>query len=123
MILHLLYSANIIAYLCLKIYFLKMSISQVYINWMYMIFMYLIPFGLLAFFNIQIYREVQRANSLRAHLTRSQKKEIRLVMMLFCVVIIFFLCNSLALVISIMEVRQDCTSRDHEYTYRSPGGR
>ena len=76
-----------------------------------MIFMYLIPFGLLALFNIQIYREVQRANSIRAHVTRSQKREIRLVMMLFCVVIIFFLCNSLALVDNIMEVRQNCRRR------------
>ena len=80
-------------------------IMQVYINWMYMIFMYIIPFGLLAVFNILIYMEVRRANSLRAQLTRVQKREIGLAMMLFCVVIIFFLCNSLALVVSILEVR------------------
>ena len=39
---------------------------------------------------------------------RTQKREMGLAMMLFCVVIVFFLCNILALVVNLLEV-QYCT--------------
>ena len=37
-------------------------------------------------------------------LVRSQRKEMGLAMMLFCVVAIFFICHILALVVNILEV-------------------
>jgi hypothetical protein len=43
---------------------------EVYINWLYLIFLYLFPFTLLAVFNILIYSEVRRANTIRASLSR-----------------------------------------------------
>ena len=75
-------------------------------------------------------REVRRANKIRAQLSRNQKREIGftqsaiclflffssqnrcpywssfagLAIMLFCVVIVFFCCNFLALVVNILEV-------------------
>jgi len=76
---------------------------EIYITWMYLIFLYLVPFTLLAVFNILIFREVRRANKVRAQLSRNQKREIGLAIMLFCVVIVFFFCNFLALVVNILE--------------------
>jgi hypothetical protein len=38
-------------------------------------------------------------------LVRTQKREMGLAMMLFCVVIVFFFCNILALVVNLLEVR------------------
>ena len=47
---------------------------------------------------------MRRANTERANLTRLQKKEIGLATMLMVVVVVFFLCNILALVVNILEV-------------------
>ena len=77
---------------------------NVYINTMYLVFMYVVPFTSLAVFNLLIYREVKRANKERARLTRLQQKEIGLATMLMVVVLVFFLCNFLALVINVLEV-------------------
>lgn len=79
---------------------------SVYITWMYLVVMYIIPFCSLAVFNLIIYHEVRRANSERARLTRLQQKEIGLATMLMVVVIAFFLCNVLALVVNILELNQ-----------------
>ena len=49
---------------------LNYPVWQVYINWLYLIFLYLFPFSLLAVFNILIYSEVRRANTIRASLSR-----------------------------------------------------
>ena len=38
-------------------------------------------------------------------LLRNQKRELGLATMLLCVVVVFFLCNFLALVVNILEVR------------------
>ena len=51
-----------------------------------------------------IYREVRRATRARAQLSRNQKRELGLATMLLCVVVVFFLCNFLALVVNILEV-------------------
>ena len=77
---------------------------NVYITWLYLVVMYIVPFSCLALFNLLIYREVRRANSARASLTRLQQKEIRLATMLMVVVVVFFVCNLLALVVNILEV-------------------
>ena len=47
--------------------------------------------------------QVRRANKERQRLSRLQKKEIGLATMLLCVVVVFFLCNILALVSNICE--------------------
>ncbi|XP_022919628.2 FMRFamide receptor [Onthophagus taurus] len=78
--------------------------KSVYINWCYLIFIYLIPFLALAYLNICIYIQVRIANRERARLSRNQKREIGLATMLLCVVIVFFVCNLLPLVINIIEV-------------------
>ena len=77
---------------------------NIYITWLYLVVMYIVPFTCLAVFNLLIYTEVRRANSARASLTRLQKKEIGLANLLMVVVIVFFVCNILALVVNILEV-------------------
>lgn len=57
----------------------------------------------LSFFNIMIYRQIRRANKERLRLSRSEKREISLAVMLMGVVIVFLLCNILALILNIME--------------------
>lgn len=47
--------------------------------------------------------QVRRANQERQRLSRLQKKEIGLATMLLCVVVVFFLCNFLALVNNVLE--------------------
>lgn len=76
---------------------------SVYVNWSYFVVMYVLPFGGLAVLNAAIYRQVRRANRERARLSRLQKKEIGLATMLLCVVVVFFLCNLLALVNNVLE--------------------
>lgn len=47
--------------------------------------------------------QVRLANQVRQRLSRLQKKEIGLATMLLCVVVVFFLCNFLALVNNVLE--------------------
>jgi len=74
-----------------------------YVHWMYLIFNGFIPFASLSFFNIMIYRRIRRANKERMQLSRSEKREISLAVMLMGVVIVFLICNVLALILNIME--------------------
>ncbi|KAG8227500.1 hypothetical protein J437_LFUL002389 [Ladona fulva] len=76
---------------------------SVYVNWSYLVVMYVLPFGGLAVLNAAIYRQVRRANRERQRLSRLQKKEIGLATMLLIVVVVFFLCNLLALVNNVLE--------------------
>lgn len=76
---------------------------NIYIHWLYLIFIYFIPFFSITFFNTMIYRQVRKANRERQRLSRTEKREIGLATMLFCVVIVFLCCNILALVINIIE--------------------
>ena len=46
----------------------------------------------------------RRANAERAQLSRVQQREIRMATMLMIVVLVFFMCNVLALVINLLEV-------------------
>ncbi|XP_066151033.1 FMRFamide receptor [Euwallacea fornicatus] len=75
----------------------------VYIHWMYLICMYLVPFWSLAILNIAIYRQVQSANRERQRLSRLQQRDIGLASMLMRVVVVFFICNLLPMVINIVE--------------------
>jgi hypothetical protein len=79
----------------------------IYIHWLYLVFIYFIPFLGLMFFNAMIYQQVRKANRERQRLSRTEKREIGLATMLFCVVIVFLSCNILALVINIIEVAYD----------------
>jgi hypothetical protein len=77
---------------------------SVYYTWAYLIFMFFIPFSCLAIFNLLIFRQVKIANSERSRMSRQEQKEIGLATMLMVVVIVFFLCNVLALVVNILEL-------------------
>lgn len=76
---------------------------NIYIHWLYLVFVYFIPFSGLMFFNAMIYQQVRKANRERQRLSRTEKREIGLATMLFCVVIVFLCCNILALLINIIE--------------------
>eukprot|EP00095_Tigriopus_kingsejongensis_P005525 maker-scaffold282_size228295-snap-gene-1.19 protein:Tk05525 transcript:maker-scaffold282_size228295-snap-gene-1.19-mRNA-1 annotation:"fmrfamide receptor" len=76
---------------------------SVYITWLYLVVMYIVPFTCLAAFNLRIYLQIRKANVERAQLSRVQQREIRLATMLMIVVLVFFVCNVLALIINILE--------------------
>ena len=78
---------------------------------MYLVVMYIVPFTCLAAFNLRIYMQIRRANTERAQLSRMQQREIRMATMLMIVVLVFFMCNVLALVINLLEVRQTTAVR------------
>lgn len=75
----------------------------VYIHWMFLVFHYFLPFTSLAILNACIYKQVRRANAERQRLSRLQRREIGLATMLLCVVMVFFLCNVLSLVLNLLE--------------------
>uniref|UniRef100_A0A1B0CRX1 G-protein coupled receptors family 1 profile domain-containing protein n=2 Tax=Lutzomyia longipalpis TaxID=7200 RepID=A0A1B0CRX1_LUTLO len=83
---------------------------EIYIHWLYLIFIYVLPFSQLAILNALIYAQVRRANRERQRLSRTEKREIGLATMLLCVVIVFFLCNVLAMINNIMEAFYDTTN-------------
>lgn len=75
----------------------------IYVHWGYLIVNEFIPFFGLTVFNVLIYLQVRKANRERQRLSRSEKREIGLATMLLFVVVVFFACNCLALVINIHE--------------------
>ena len=76
----------------------------VYITWMYLVFMYFIPFSTLAVFNLMTWLEMRRAIARRAQLSTQEQKEHNLATMLLVVVLVFFVCNLLPLVVNILEL-------------------
>ena len=66
--------------------------------------MYIIPFLSLAVFNLLIFLEIRRASARRAMLSTQEKKEHNLATMFLVVVLVFFICNMLPLVVNILEV-------------------
>jgi hypothetical protein len=90
---------------CIQATDLRANVTYIYIyiHWLYLIFINFIPFLGLMFFNAMIYRQVRKANRERQRLSRTEKREIGLATMLFCVVIVFLSCNILALIINIIE--------------------
>ena len=77
---------------------------SIYVTWMYLVFMYIVPFSCLAVFNLLIFLEIRRATLQRAMLTSQEKKEHNLATMFLVVVMVFFICNSLSLIVNILEV-------------------
>lgn len=84
----------------------------IYVHWCYLIVNEFIPFFGLTVFNVLIYLQVRKANRERQRLSRSEKREIGLATMLLFVVIVFFVCNCLALVINIHEAFYGATDDD-----------
>ena len=77
---------------------------SIYVTWMYLVFMYIIPFATLAIFNLLTWLEMRRAIARRAHLSTQERKEHNLATMLLVVVLVFFTCNLLPLVVNILEL-------------------
>ena len=77
---------------------------SIYITWMYLVVMYIVPFVSLALLNLRIYVQIRHSTAERAKLTRHEQREIGMATMLLCVVIVFFVCNVLALVVNVLEV-------------------
>lgn len=84
----------------------------IYVHWCYLVVNEFIPFFGLTVFNVLIYLQVRKANRERQRLSRSEKREIGLATMLLFVVIVFFACNCLALVINIHEAFYGATNDD-----------
>ena len=83
---------------------LDTTYKTAYITWMYLVFMYFIPFSTLAIFNLMTWKEMRRAIARRAQLTTQEQKEHNLATMLLVVVLVFFVCNLLPLVVNILEL-------------------
>lgn len=77
---------------------------SIYVTWMYLVFMYVLPFVSLIVLNYLIFLAMRKANATRARLSSQEKKEHNLAHMLLMVVVVFFVCNLLALVINILEL-------------------
>ena len=77
---------------------------SIYVTWMYLVFMYIVPFSCLAIFNLLIFLAIRRASLQRALLTSQEKKDHNLASMFLVVVMVFFICNSLSLIVNILEV-------------------
>ncbi|GJQ82966.1 GPRNNA1 [Trypoxylus dichotomus] len=78
--------------------------KAIYVTWFYFVFMHLIPCVSLLVLNVCIYRQVRQANREIQRLSRLQRREIGLATMLLCVVLVFFICNLLPLIINIIEL-------------------
>ena len=77
---------------------------SIYVTWMYLVFIYIIPFASLAIFNFLTWLEMRRAVARRAALSTQEQKEHNLATMLLAVVLVFFICNLLPLVVNILEL-------------------
>lgn len=66
--------------------------------------MYIVPFVSLALLNWRIYIQIRRSTAERATMTRHEQREIGMATMLLGVVMVFFVCNVLALVVNVLEV-------------------
>ncbi|XP_051158767.1 FMRFamide receptor-like [Leptopilina boulardi] len=74
-----------------------------YVHWLYFFVYYACPFAALVVFNTAIYKRVRKANRDLQHMSRHQRREIGLAMMLICVVIVFIICNILPMVSNVYE--------------------
>ena len=72
---------------------------------MWSVIMYFVPFISLAVLNCRIYCQIRKSTAERSKLTRHQQREIGMATMLLGVVVVFFICNILALVVNILEVK------------------
>jgi uncharacterized membrane protein len=77
---------------------------SIYVTWMYLVFMYVIPFATLAIFNLLTWQEMRKALARRAQLSTQEQKEHNLATMFLVVVMVFFICNLLPLVVNILEL-------------------
>lgn len=76
---------------------------NIYIHWMYLIVMNLIPLTGITYFNLEIFIRVRRVNKNRYKLTQREMQDIKLTSMLFCVVVVFLICNFPAVLVNILE--------------------
>jgi 7 transmembrane receptor (rhodopsin family) len=76
---------------------------NVYIHWMYLIVINVIPLSAITYFNLQIFIRVKKVNKMRYQLTQREMQDIKLTSMLFCVVVVFLICNAPAVLINIYE--------------------
>ncbi|XP_014661653.1 PREDICTED: FMRFamide receptor-like [Priapulus caudatus] len=76
----------------------------IYYVLMYLPIMNVVPFLALAIFNVLILHAVRKARSERIQMSRRQEKDMNTAMMLICIVAIFFVCNTMAVVINILEL-------------------
>lgn len=75
----------------------------IYINWCHFIFLNIIPLSGITFFNLMIYHQVRIVNRTRTKLASQETQDIKLTTMLFCVVIVFMICNFPAVVTNMLE--------------------
>lgn len=76
---------------------------NIYIHWMYLIVMNLIPLTGITYFNLEIFIRVRRVNKNRYKLTQREMQDIKLTSMLFCVVVVFLICNFPTVLVNILE--------------------
>lgn len=97
--------ANHGVFYCLRASSLRRNLTyiNIYIHWMYLIFMNLIPLTGITYFNLRIFMRVRQVNKNRFKLTQREMADIKLTSMLFCVVVVFLLCNFSAVLVNIYE--------------------
>lgn len=79
---------------------------SIYINWLYMVFMCLVPFSVLFLVNLRIAWGIRQARMERSRISRTQRNEESLAIMLMVIVFIFIACNTPAMISNTMETFQ-----------------
>lgn len=79
-----------------------------YYNWVYFICLYLIthfvvPFSILFIFNFLMIFSILKARAKRKYLSRKEKSEYKTTVMMCVVVLVFVLCNSLPMILNVLE--------------------
>ncbi len=77
---------------------------ELYMLWMYLIFMFVLPFALLVAFNLRIVFVLKKAVRTRERMSRRDKREFKTTEMMLIVILLFLLCNSLAFVLTVIDV-------------------
>ncbi|KRZ25755.1 FMRFamide receptor [Trichinella pseudospiralis] len=89
--------------------------KTILLGWCYTLAMFILPFLLLIFLNSNVLRAIRRTRRLHDQIrldvlqgakSRELAKEIRTSIMLVAVVVVFLLCNALALILNIFEVTE-----------------
>uniref|UniRef100_A0A915IS85 G-protein coupled receptors family 1 profile domain-containing protein n=1 Tax=Romanomermis culicivorax TaxID=13658 RepID=A0A915IS85_ROMCU len=77
---------------------------RLYAHWSYFLLMFFVPFCVLLFFNVATSLTLKKAQKNRSLLSRQQIKEQKTTYMMIGVVILFFICNFLALIVNSLDI-------------------
>lgn len=88
--------------------------KRIYINWMYLFALFVVPFGFLSVLNSMVIIGLNQAQANRRELSSQQNSEHKTALMMVIVMLIFLLCNFLALILNAIETLKVDLINDHK---------